>query len=165
MEKQIVFASQTQRFSLPIEKIDKIIQWEQPIPVPETAKFVLGMIQYNGQVLPIIDLSWRLYDEPTVIDASAKLVVVQWQGQLIGVLVALITGIEDFEPSQFEQIESDLTVEKEYIERFIKTDHDIVIQLEMDALFADTLMLEKISQAIVSDEGETIEGMAPDARD
>lgn len=165
MEKQIVFASQTQRFSLPIEKIDKIIQWEQPIPVPETAKFVLGMIQYNGQVLPIIDLSWRLYDEPTVIDASAKLVVVQWQGQLIGVLVALITGIEDFEPSQFEQIESDLTVEKEYIERFIKTDHDIVIQLEMDALFADTLMLEKISQAIVSVEGETIEGMAPDARD
>lgn len=148
MEKQIVFASHKQRFSLPIEKIEKIIQWEQPIPVPETAKFVLGVIQYNGQVLPIIDLGWRLYDESTSINESAKLIVVQWQAQLIGLLVELITGIEEFDVGQFECVDSDLTIDKAYIDRFIKTSHDIIIQLEMDTLFADTIMLDKLNQEI-----------------
>lgn len=154
MEKQIVFASHKQRFSLPIEKIEKIIQWEQPIPVPETARFVLGMIQYNGQVLPIIDLGWRLYDEPTLINDSAKLIVVQWQKQLIGLLVELITGIEDFDVAQFECVDSDLTIDKAYIDHFIKTKHDIIIQLEMETLFADTIMLDKINQEIDATDGQ-----------
>ncbi|MBP1042027.1 chemotaxis protein CheW [Vagococcus sp. BWB3-3] len=155
MEKQIVFASHKQRFSLPIEKIEKIIQWEQPIPVPETAKFVLGMIQYSEQILPVIDLGWRLYDKPTIINDMAKLIVVQWQNQLIGVLVELITGIEDFDTQQFEYVDSELTIDKAYIDSFIKTNHDIIIQLEVERLFADNLMLAKISQGV-----ELIEGAA-----
>lgn len=148
MRKQIVFFSKKQQLSLPIEKIEKIIRWQKPIPIPETTEFVLGVIEYNEQVLPVVDLNARLYGTENNENEEMKIIVVQWNDELLGLSVEGIKGIVDFEANQFELMNNDVTFDKNYIESFIKTDSGIVIQLDIDSLFEGNIMLDKLLRAL-----------------
>lgn len=148
MRKQIVFFSKKQQLSLPIEKIEKIIRWQKPIPIPETTEFVLGVIEYNEQVLPVVDLNARLYGTENNENEEMKIIVVQWNDELLGLSVEVIKGIVDFEANQFELMNNDVTFDKNYIESFIKTDSGIVIQLDIDSLFEGNIMLDKLLRAL-----------------
>lgn len=148
MEKHIVFFSRNQELSIPIEKINKIIQWQKTIPIPETSEFVLGVIEHNEQVLPVIDLNNRLYGVPTDINDDLKIIVVQWKDEFLGLLVDSIRGIADFEENQFEIMVNDVTFEKNYIQSFIKTETGIIIQLDVDSLFEGNIMIDKLLRAL-----------------
>lgn len=147
MEKQIVFLSKKQELSIPIEKINKIIQWQETIPVPETSTFVLGVIEHNEHVLPVIDLNDRLYGIPTEVSNEMKIIIVQWKEEYLGLLVESIRGIMDFEKNQFELMENEVTFDKNYIESFIKAENGIIIQLNVDTLFEGNIMLDKLLRA------------------
>lgn len=95
--KSKLFLSKKQELSIPIEKINKIIQWQETIPVPETSTFVLGVIEHNEHVLPVIDLNDRLYGIPTEVSNEMKIIIVQWKEEYLGLLVESIRGIMDFE--------------------------------------------------------------------
>lgn len=148
MEKQIVFLSKKQELSIPIEKINKIIQWQETIPVPETSSFVLGVIEHNEHVLPVIDLNDRLYGIPTEVSNEMKIIIVQWKEEYLGLLVESIRGIMDFEKNQFELMENEVTFDKNYIESFIKAENGIIIQLNVDTLFEGNIMLDKLLRAL-----------------
>ena len=148
MEKQIVFLSKKQELSIPIEKINKIIQWQETIPVPETSTFVLGVIEHNEHVLPVIDLNDRLYGIPTEVSNEMKIIIVQWKEEYLGLLVESIRGIMDFEKNQFELMENEVTFDKNYIENFIKAENGIIIQLNVDTLFEGNIMLDKLLRAL-----------------
>ncbi|MBO0436780.1 chemotaxis protein CheW [Vagococcus fluvialis] len=148
MEKQIVFLSKKQELSIPIEKINKIIQWQETIPVPETSTFVLGVIEHNEHVLPVIDLNDRLYGIPTEVSNEMKIIIVQWKEEYLGLLVESIRGIMDFEKNQFELMENEGTFDKNYIENFIKAENGIIIQLNVDTLFEGNIMLDKLLRAL-----------------
>ena len=148
MEKQIVFLSKKQELSIPIEKINKIIQWQETIPVPETSTFVLGVIEHNEHVLPVIDLNDRLYGIPTEVSNEMKIIIVQWKEEYLGLLVEYIRGIMDFEKNQFELMENEVTFDKNYIESFIKAENGIIIQLNVDTLFEGNIMLDKLLRAL-----------------
>ncbi|WP_179203871.1 MULTISPECIES: chemotaxis protein CheW [Vagococcus] len=150
MEKQIVFFSQRQELSLPIKKIEKIIQWTKPIPIPETSLFVLGVVEHNAHVLPIIDLNQRLYGESTELNDDLKIIVVQWKDEFLGLVVESIRGIVDFSVNQFELMTNDVTFDKNYIKSFVKTKDGIVIQLDIDALFEGNIMLDKLLRSLES---------------
>ncbi|MGF2141872.1 chemotaxis protein CheW [Vagococcus fluvialis] len=148
MEKQIVFLSKKQELGIPIEKINKIIQWQETIPVPETSSFVLGVIEHNEHVLPVIDLNDRLYGIPTEVSNEMKIIIVQWKEEYLGLLVESIRGIMDFEKNQFELMENEVTFDKNYIESFIKAENGIIIQLNVDTLFEGNIMLDKLLRAL-----------------
>lgn len=148
MEKQIVFLSKKQELSIPIEKINKIIQWQETIPVPETSTFVLGVIEHNEHVLPVIDLNDRLYGIPTEVSNEMKIIIVQWKEEYLGLLVESIRGIMDFKKNQFELMENEVTFDKNYIESFIKAENGIIIQLNVDTLFEGNIMLDKLLRAL-----------------
>ena len=150
MEKQIVFFSQRQELSLPIKKIEKIIQWTKPIPIPETSLFVLGVVEHNEHILPVIDLNQRLYGEATEQNNDLKIIVVQWKDECLGLVVESIRGIVDFSVNQFELMTNDVTFDKNYIESFVKTKDGIVIQLDIDSLFEGNIMLDKLLRSLES---------------
>ncbi|MGX7023588.1 chemotaxis protein CheW [Vagococcus hydrophili] len=162
MEKQIVFLSQRQALSLPIKKIEKIIQWTEPIPIPETSQFVLGVIDYNETILPVIDLNQRLYAQETVRNNDLKIIVVQWKDECLGLVVDSIKGIVDFSVEQFEMMNNDVTFDKNYIDSFVRTKEGIVIQLNIDALFEGNIMLDKLLRSLEVESSETSSELSED---
>lgn len=135
MEKYIVFTNNQQSFALEISYIERIIEFEQPKKIPESSSYLLGVIQYNDNVLPVIDLTKRLYDVYSTGGVDDKIIVVTYKDKQIGLVVDEMQGIQSFEEDQFEQSRINTEIAKEYIQGFIKTSNDITIVLDTNKLF------------------------------
>ena len=139
MEQYIVFYSHQQRFALPITEIEKIIQSEPAVPVPEIATYITGVITYNQLVVPIVDLSQRLYQVMTTVTAETKIMMVSWQGKIIGLIIDKVEGIFTFEDIQYEEQATELETSKAYIAGFIKTAGEIILLIEIKSIFDQQL--------------------------
>ena len=119
-----------------VSKVDKIIEYQQPKKLPDTSEYFIGVIQYNDKILPIIDLSKRLYDKDFTKTIETKIIVVMWKERLVGLVVDDIIGIRDFIPTQLEEFEIDVEISNEYIIGFIKEHGDIIVALDIDKIFS-----------------------------
>ncbi|NLY46746.1 MAG: purine-binding chemotaxis protein CheW [Tissierella sp.] len=134
-EQYIVFINNDQKFALYVSKVDKIIEFQQPKKLPDTSEYFIGVIQYNNKILPIIDLSKRLYNKNFTQTIETKIIVVMWKERLVGLVVDDIIGIRDFIPTQLEDFEIDVEISNEYIIGFIKSHGDIIVTLDIDKIF------------------------------
>lgn len=134
-EQYIVFINNDQKFALYVSKVDKIIEFQQPKKLPDTSEYFIGVIQYNNKILPIIDLSKRLYNKDFTQTIETKIIVVMWKDRLVGLVVDDIIGIRDFIPTQLEDFEIDVEISNEYIIGFIKSHGDIIVTLDIDKIF------------------------------
>jgi len=136
MKQAIIFRNYGQNFALDVVKIERIIEFELPVKIPEAANFLMGVIQYNGKVLPIIDLNIRFYGISSNHDSKSKIIVVQWNKSLLGLVVDEVTGIRNVDENLFEYAAlSDGLLSRDYVEGFIKSDDEIIIFLETSKLF------------------------------
>lgn len=134
-EQYIVFINNGQKFALYVSKVDKIIEFQDPKKLPDTSEYFIGVIEYNDRILPIIDLSKRLYDKEFTQTIETKIIVVMWNKRLVGLVVDDIIGIRDFVPTQLEDFEIDVEISNEYIIGFIKSQGDIIVALDIDKIF------------------------------
>ena len=137
-EQYIVFINNGQKFALYVSKVDKIIEFQEPKKLPDTSEYFIGVIQYNNRILPIIDLSKRLYNKDFTQTIETKIIVVMWKERLVGLVVDDIIGIRDFIPTQLEDFEIDVEISNEYIIGFIKAHGDIIVALDIDKIFSGT---------------------------
>lgn len=151
MEEYIIFTSNKQYFALEIANIDRIIKYERPEPIPESSKFFIGVIQYNEKVLPVIDLTIRLYDIELNRNDDNSIIVVSWKGGKTGFLVDDVIGIKSFEEKQIE----DSAMPNEYIQGFIKTEDNITIVLDSNGLLTPEQKDKIITSLEDDDRGET----------
>ena len=135
MEQFIVFVNNYQNFALDISKIERIIEFQKPKRIPESSDYILGVIQYNEKILPIIDLTKRLYNEQSSHSTEGKIIVILWRDKHIGLVVDDILGIHNLNEEQYEKSNNDSQISKKYIRGFIKTEKDITIVLDTDEIF------------------------------
>lgn len=134
MKQYIIFKTNSQSLGIGIEKIEKIIEFEEGKKVPEPLPYMIGVIKYNGKILPVIDLSKRLYNIDVVKNIDTKIIVVNWKEKLIGLAVEDIMGIKSYE-EEYEKPNNEMEASKEYLDGFIKLPDDIIIVLNVDKLF------------------------------
>lgn len=146
MEKYILFSNIDQSFAIDVSKVERIIEFQSPKKIPESLQYLLGVIKYEGSILPVIDLNMRLYGEETQNTKNTKIVVVSWKDRLMGVLVENIIGINNFQEEYYEESNIDVNVSKEYIDGFIKLDEDIIIVLDIDGILNEEKEQELIEE-------------------
>lgn len=137
MKQVIIFNNCEQNFALELDRIERIIEFSKPKKLPETADYILGVIQYNEKVLPIIDLNRRLYGTPGDAGNHSKIIVILWKGTHLGLVVDEILGIKTVEDSAYEEASmGEESISSEYIKGFLKMGEDIIIVMDTDKLFS-----------------------------
>lgn len=145
MEQFIVFSNNGQNFAIKISYVNRILEYETPIGIPESSEFLLGVIKYRGNILPVIDLTKKLFEISSSCNENSKIIVIEFKDSQVGLLVEEVVGIHNFDESQYEDSNIDMEISKEYIYGFIKLDNDITIVLEPDKLFVQEQEEEIIS--------------------
>lgn len=137
MKQVIIFNNCEQNFALELERIERIIEYSKPKKLPETADYILGVIQYNEKVLPIVDLNRRLYGVPGKTENHSKIIVILWKGTHLGLVVDEVLGIKTVEESAYEEASvGEESISSEYIKGFLKISEDIIVVMDTDKLFS-----------------------------
>lgn len=55
----IIFTLDDQRYALPLPAVDRVVRMVAIIPLPNAPDIVLGVVNFQGRVIPVIDVRRR----------------------------------------------------------------------------------------------------------
>ena len=138
MEQYVIFKSHSQLFAIRVMDVDRVIEARNFIHLPEVEEHILGVYEYQESMVPIIDIRKKLFREYSDHKEDAKVILCQWKGRLLGLLVEDIKGIYYLEETNYEQDLIRSSLKKSYIEKFLKLDDEVVMLLDLNYLFSST---------------------------
>lgn len=135
MGQYVVFKSHQQLFALPVKVVKRVIEAEKFISLPEVPDYILGVYEYQEQMLPIVDLCKKLYHEFSPETMEAKVILAHWNERTMGIYVEEIVGITALDATDYEKGLDQAALGHAYITQFFKMADAVVIELNLDYLF------------------------------
>ncbi|GBQ61451.1 chemotaxis signal transduction protein [Ameyamaea chiangmaiensis NBRC 103196] len=102
--KALVFSINGQAYCLDIMLMREIRSWAPVTPLPNAPCFVRGVINLRGNVIPIVDMSMRLYGHHYSDEASRVVAIVECDGKYSGLLVDEVTDIFDIAAENIQDL-------------------------------------------------------------
>ncbi len=130
----VVFSLGEEEYALPIQQVHEIIRFSEPRSVASRVEWVRGVISLRGKIVPVHDLAMRL-GVPKGDESGAKIVIVETEGAMTGVIV---DDVEEVVTVNEQQLEA-APVDSQAIEGIAKLGDRLVVLLDPAALFADEL--------------------------
>jgi purine-binding chemotaxis protein CheW len=104
IEQIVIFNSGENEFAFDIMKVQEIIRYKKITKVPQSEKFLLGVVNLRGNVLPVIDYQFMTNNEPSDLEKNKRIIIVEVEGHKIGVLVDSVREVLRVDPSLFEDL-------------------------------------------------------------
>ena len=90
----LVFTLDSHEFALPIDAVDEVQRVPEPITrLPKTPKFLEGVVNLRGVVLPVVDQRRRFDMKPSQGSAARRLVVLTSGAHRAGLIVDSVTEV------------------------------------------------------------------------
>ena len=102
MEQLVVFRLGNEEFCVQILQVQEIILLSPITRVPKTPAFVEGVINLRGEIIPVVDLRKRFGLEVGELGEDARIVVVEVEGNLVGMIVDEVTQTLSIPASQLQ---------------------------------------------------------------
>lgn len=91
--QHVVFTIYTEEFGIDILDIKEVVKYVEPLPVPNSGKHIKGIINYRGEVIPVIDLRGLFGLMSAGVDENSAIVVVELQHKMFGLIVDRVTDV------------------------------------------------------------------------
>lgn len=131
----VTFMLGPEKYGVSVMKVQEVLRFTEIAPVPGAPPYVLGIINLRGNVVTVVDTRQRfglMQKEP---DESTRIVIIDVQGQVIGMLVDSVAEVVDLKESD---IESAPDVGNEESSRFIvgitNFNQELLILIDLDKM-------------------------------
>jgi purine-binding chemotaxis protein CheW len=135
-ELQVVgFRIGRETFGLPISLVREIVRVPEITSVPNAPEYIEGVINLRGRIIPVVDMRKRFGEEVTLPSKKNRIVVVELENRLIGLLVNSASEVLRIPPSEI-QAPQDVFQEGElnYITGVGKLKGRLVILLDLNRI-------------------------------
>ncbi|WCL47847.1 chemotaxis protein CheW [Leptospira sp. GIMC2001] len=141
----LIFLLDKETFGLPILKIKEIIEHTEITRVPMMPKFIPGVINLRGNVVPVVDVNYRFFGKVTNINRKTCIIIFESNVEEtkieVGVLVDIVNEVVDI--PEIEPAPSfGSTLRVEFVEGIGKLDEKFVIILNIDRVLDITELNE-----------------------
>lgn len=121
-----------EEFGVDILKVQEINRMVEITKVPQTPHYVEGVINLRGKVIPIVDLRKRFGLDLKENDKNTRIVVVDIEGNIIGMVVDSVSEVLRFPAGTIEPPPEIVTgANSEYIKGVAKLDDRLLIFLDL----------------------------------
>jgi purine-binding chemotaxis protein CheW len=137
-EKQMVlFKLGCETYGLDIATVHEIIRMQPITKVPKTPSYVEGVINLRGKTIPVIDMGKRFGMEKVERDKNNRIVVVNLQDTIMGIVVDSVTEVLSIPTDSIEPVsEVVTTANSDYLAGIAKLADNMVILLELNKLLS-----------------------------
>lgn len=116
-DKYLTFLLCNEEYGIEIQYVTEIIGIQDITEVPDMPRYVKGVINLRGRVIPVMDVRLRFGLEERVYDDRTCIVVINIDGQAVGLVVDRVSEVLDIPKGD---IEPPPRVRKGEISRFVK---------------------------------------------
>ncbi|MCU0664216.1 MAG: chemotaxis protein CheW [Myxococcota bacterium] len=137
----LCFKMDDDEYGIDLNLVRQIVKPSALTWVPRTEPFILGVVSIRGEVATLIDLRSCLRLLPTKWPRSSRILIVERDGEALGLLVDEVTQVRRLPSSSIERDPSLLDGPRaEYVLALGRTGHrDFVVIIDLDAVLREWL--------------------------
>jgi len=137
----VVFKLGNVQYGFPIEQISEIINYVEPLEIPDVPGYIEGLISLREKVYAIINLRDFLGMEKGQADGNTKIIIAT-SGKL-GFMVDEVSMIAAAQEEEVDINDLPVYIDKDYLLHILKIDGEITIVLNMSSILDISMETEK----------------------
>jgi len=145
----VTFRLGDDQFAADIFSVERVLRYTKPRPVPDLPPWMEGVLDYQGRVVPVIDLRARFGADGTRPD-GARIVVCDADGELIAMTVDSVQEVATVDASLVEPPPALFRgLAKEYLTGMVRRADGVLVVLNVRHLLTsqERLQLERAVNA------------------
>jgi purine-binding chemotaxis protein CheW len=137
--KLVAFRLGEDLFAADIHSVERVLRYTSPTPVPDMPDYIEGVMDYQGRVVPIVNLRLRFELPAAAVANETRMLVLSVSGEWIGIVVDAVTEVASYDraamsppPKLFRGLSA------EYLKGIVRRGDRLVIFLDVDHLLASS---------------------------
>jgi purine-binding chemotaxis protein CheW len=98
----LTFCLQGACYAVEASQVREILRLPALTPITEAPRYIIGIVNYRGHILPVMDLGLRLGQPPRPYQIHDHVIVLEQESRLLGVLVNEVYGVHEILPETLE---------------------------------------------------------------
>jgi purine-binding chemotaxis protein CheW len=147
----VVFTLDDQKFALHLEAVEKIAQATEIIPLPKAPEMVMGVINVQGRVIPVVDIRKRFQMTEQGIDIDDHFIICRSRQMSIAILVDSVLDIIESTSSNIVE-QHNILQDVDCINGVIKANDGMILIHDLDK-FLSSQESDVLSKMVKENEG------------
>jgi purine-binding chemotaxis protein CheW len=131
----VVFSLDEPRYALDLFAVERVVRAVEITPLPKAPEIVLGVINVQGQIVPLMDVRKRFRLPGRNIDIDDRFIIARTSRRLVALAADDVIGVQRLGNRQIVDVEEDIPFAG-YIKGIAKVEGDIVLIYDLDQFFS-----------------------------
>ncbi|OIQ48012.1 chemotaxis protein CheW [Psychrobium sp. nBUS_13] len=138
MLQWVTFKLENETYGVNVMQVQEVLRYSDIAPVPGAPSYVLGIINLRGSVVTVIDTRSRFGLPPSDITDNTRVVIIESDKQVIGILVDSVAEVVYMKASEIELAPNVGTDESaKFIKGVCNRESELLILVDLDKLLSD----------------------------
>ncbi|OIP90365.1 MAG: chemotaxis protein CheW [Syntrophobacterales bacterium CG_4_8_14_3_um_filter_58_8] len=153
LRKLVTFSLDDRKFALYVSAVQRIIRVVEVTPLPKAPDIVSGIINMQGQVIPVFDIRMRFQLPAREVQLSDQMIIASTTKRTVALMVDSVNDVIEIPEEKIIAAEQILP-ELEYVEGVMKTEDGMVLihDLERFLSLPEEKALDEALEALNRDE-------------
>jgi len=135
----VTFTLEHEIYGINVMQVQEVLREVEVAPVPGAPNYVLGIINLRGNVVSVIDARTRFGLPPKESDDMTRIIVIEVQQQIIGILVDSVAEVVDINRSEVDSAPNVGNAETaKYIDGVVSRGDMLLILVDLNKLLSDS---------------------------
>lgn len=129
----IVFKLEDKTFALPLGPVERVVRAVDITPLPEAPPIIPGIINYKGNILPVVDIRSRFLLSQQELKINHQFIIVRTSKRTIALHVDTVTG--NIEKVNADMVPpNDIIEGVQFLEGVLKLEDGIMLVPDLDKI-------------------------------
>lgn len=126
LNQLVVFTLDEQRYALHLAAVERIVRVVEVTPLPKSPEIVLGVVNVQGRIIPVVNIRKRFRLPEREIALSNQLIIASTSRRTGALLVDEVSGVVEI--SEREMIEAGkILPDMDYVEGVVKLEDGLIL--------------------------------------
>lgn len=134
----VTFRLGNETYGINVMQVQEVLRYTDIAPVPGAPIYVLGIINLRGNVVTVIDTCQRFGLSPIDVSDNTRIVIIEADGQVIGILVDSVAEVVYLRSSEIESAPNVGNDESaKFIQGVANRNGELLILVDLNKLLSD----------------------------
>lgn len=135
----VTFRLGNETYGINVMQVQEVLRYTEIAPVPGAPIYVLGIINLRGNVVTVIDTCQRFGLPPIEVTDNTRIVIIEAEQQVIGILVDSVAEVVYLRASEIEQAPNVGNDENaKFIQGVANRDNELLILVDLNKLLTES---------------------------
>ena len=149
IEQYVTFLINNETYGIEVLRVKEIVSMTTITSVPNSEKYLKGVMNLRGIVVPVIDLRMKFNIPEKLYDSFTVILIIEMREYLVGVIVDSVSDVITA-PGQLQDVPNfHVSIDREVIKGVFNKDGNLIIILNADIMLSvkDLEILADIHEA------------------